>query len=67
MLNEVLKSCKKMISADIKTDAKQEVKELVGGHSKNTFVEESRGCHWKANKNEQGEVGGSRNFQNEVL
>ena len=56
-----------MISADIKTDAKQEVKELVGGHSKNTFVEESMGCHWKANKNEQGEVGGSRNFQNEVL
>ena len=29
MLNEVLKSCKKMISADIKTDAKQEIKELV--------------------------------------
>ena len=46
MLNEVLKSCKKKkISADIKTDAKQEVKELVGGHSKNNFVEEGRGCH----------------------
>ena len=29
MLNEVLESCKKMISADIKTDAKQEIKELV--------------------------------------
>ena len=29
MLNKVLKSCKKMISADIKTDAKQEIKELV--------------------------------------
>ena len=29
MLNEVVKSCKKMISADIKTDAKQEMKELV--------------------------------------
>ena len=29
MLNEVLKSCKQMISADIKTDAKQEIKELV--------------------------------------
>ena len=28
MLNEVLKSCKKMISADIKTGAKQEIKEL---------------------------------------
>ena len=29
MLNEVVKSCKKVISADIKTDAKQEMKELV--------------------------------------
>ena len=29
MLNEVLKTCKKMISTDIKTDAKQEIKELV--------------------------------------
>ena len=29
MLNEVLKSCKKMLSADIKTDAKQNIKELV--------------------------------------
>ena len=29
MLNELLKSCEKMISADIKTDAKQEIKELV--------------------------------------
>ena len=29
MLNEVLKSCKKMISADIKTDVKQEIKELI--------------------------------------
>ena len=29
MLNEVLKSCKKMISADIKADVKQEIKELV--------------------------------------
>ena len=29
MLNEVLKSCKKMISAAIKTHAKQEIKELV--------------------------------------
>ena len=28
MLNEVLNSCKKMIAADIKTDAKQEIKEL---------------------------------------
>ena len=28
MLNEVLKCCKKMISTDIKTDAKQEIKEL---------------------------------------
>ena len=28
MLNEVQKSCKKMISADIKTDAKQEIKEV---------------------------------------
>ena len=29
MLNETLKSVKKMISADIKTDAKQEIEELV--------------------------------------
>ena len=29
MLNEVLKSCKRMISADVKTDAKQKMKELV--------------------------------------
>ena len=29
MLNEVRKSCKKMISADIKIDTKQEIKELV--------------------------------------
>ena len=29
MLNEVLKSCKKMISANIKTEAKQEIKVLV--------------------------------------
>ena len=29
MLNEVLKSRKKMISAHIKTDVKQEIKELV--------------------------------------
>ena len=29
MQNEVLKSCKKIISADTKTDAKQEIKELV--------------------------------------
>ena len=29
MLNEVLKSCKKMISGDIKTDAKQKIKELI--------------------------------------
>ena len=29
MLDEVLKSCKKMISADIKADVKQEIKELV--------------------------------------
>ena len=29
MLNEVLKSCKKMISANIKTDVKQEIKELI--------------------------------------
>ena len=28
MLNEVLKSCKKVISADIKTGAKQEIKDL---------------------------------------
>ena len=27
---------------------------LVGGHLKSTFVEEGRGSHWKANKNEQG-------------
>ena len=29
MLNEVLKSCKKNISPDIKTDVKQRIKELV--------------------------------------
>ena len=29
MWNEVLKSCRKMISADIKTNVKQEIKELV--------------------------------------
>ena len=29
MLNEVLKSCNKMISDDRKTDAKQEIKELL--------------------------------------
>ena len=29
MLNKVLKSCKKMISADIKADAIQEIKELI--------------------------------------
>ena len=29
MLHEVLKSCKKIIPADIKTDARQEIKELV--------------------------------------
>ena len=29
MLNEVLKTCKKMISADIKTDAKEELKDIV--------------------------------------
>ena len=29
MLDEVLKSCKKMISADVKADVKQEIKELV--------------------------------------
>ena len=29
MLNEVLKSCKKLISANIKTEAKQEIKALV--------------------------------------
>ena len=29
MLNDVLKSCKIMIPADIKTDVKQEIKELV--------------------------------------
>ena len=29
MLNEVLKACKKMISADIKTDAKEEIKDIV--------------------------------------
>ena len=28
MLNEVVKTCKIMISADIKTDVKQEIKEL---------------------------------------
>ena len=28
MLNEVLESCKKMISADIETDVKQEINEL---------------------------------------
>ena len=29
MLNEVLKSCKQMISTEMKTDAKKEIKELV--------------------------------------
>ena len=29
MLNEALKSCRKMISGDIKTDVKQEIKELI--------------------------------------
>ena len=29
MLNEVLKSCKKIISADMKTDVEQEIKELL--------------------------------------
>ena len=29
MLNEVLKSCRKIICADIKTDAKQKTKELL--------------------------------------
>ena len=29
MLSEVLKSCKKMISADVKADSKRERKELV--------------------------------------
>ena len=29
MLNEARKSCRKVISADIKTDVKQEIKELV--------------------------------------
>ena len=29
MLNEVVKTCKIMKSADIKTDVKQEIKELV--------------------------------------
>ena len=29
MLNEVLKKCKNMISADIKTDTKQKIKELL--------------------------------------
>ena len=29
MSNEVLNGCKKMIAADIKTNAKQEIKELV--------------------------------------
>ena len=29
MLSEVLKSCKKMISTDMKNDVKQEIKELV--------------------------------------
>ena len=29
MMDEVLESCKKMISADIKADEKQEIKELV--------------------------------------
>ena len=29
MLNKALKGCRKMISADIKTDVKQEPKELV--------------------------------------
>ena len=33
MLNEVLKSFLKMISADIKADAKQEIKELVAASS----------------------------------
>ena len=34
MMNEVLKSCAKMISADIKTDVKQETEELVAGSYK---------------------------------
>ena len=29
MLNEVVKSCKKIIFANIKTDVKQEIKELI--------------------------------------
>ena len=29
MLNEVLKSCKKVISAGVKTDVKQELSELI--------------------------------------
>ena len=29
MLNEVLKSCKKMKSANVKTDVKKEIKQLV--------------------------------------
>ena len=29
MLNKALKSCRKMISADIKADVKQEIEELV--------------------------------------
>ena len=33
MLSEVLKSCKKMISPDRKTDVKQEIKELVAPSS----------------------------------
>ena len=31
MLNEALKSCRKMIYTDIKTDVKQKIKELVVG------------------------------------
>ena len=33
MLNEVLKSCKQMISTEMKTDAKKEIKELVTFHT----------------------------------
>ena len=34
MLDEVLKSCKKMISADVKAAVKQEIKELVAASYK---------------------------------
>ena len=48
MLNEVLKSCKKMIFANIKTDVKQEIKVLVAVSynfpQKHLLCSVKRGC-----------------------